>query len=216
MIENKYHKYYYTITSQAQSRSLPPNVKIENHHIIPKSLGGSDHPSNIAPLTLREHFVCHMLLVRMTEGKERTKMVYALWKMCHSTKEKLREFKLTARSYERVKSLVSKNRTSADFTPEWRSKISASRKGKSSWNKGIARTEDEKVKISNTRKQKAANANWNIRPPCSPETALKIKEANKGKRWIHNKTSKERKYIDPTLIEGYISLGWEFGLGPKN
>ncbi len=38
-------------------------------------------------------------------------------------------------------------RTSSDFTPEWRAKISAARKGQPTWNKGILRTEEEKAKM---------------------------------------------------------------------
>jgi hypothetical protein len=34
----------------------------EKHHILPRSLGGSDEPINIVELTAREHFICHALL----------------------------------------------------------------------------------------------------------------------------------------------------------
>lgn len=34
----------------------------ENHHIIMRSLGGSDEPSNLVRLTGREHWVAHLLL----------------------------------------------------------------------------------------------------------------------------------------------------------
>lgn len=37
----------------------------ERHHIIPKCLGGSNHKSNIAELTSREHFIAHQLLAKM-------------------------------------------------------------------------------------------------------------------------------------------------------
>lgn len=41
----------------------------------------------------------------------------------------------------------SSNRTSSDFTTEWRANISAAKKGKPTWNKGIPRTEEEKAKM---------------------------------------------------------------------
>ena len=216
MINNKFSKYYFNIISNAKARILNPAVKIEKHHILPKSLGGTNEASNLVSLTLREHFICHKLLIRMTEGKERTKMVYALWKMCHSTKEKIDAFKLTSRTYDSVKSLMSKSRTSADFTPEWREKISNSRKGKVPWNKGIARTQKEKSKISATRKLKANDPTWNIRPPCSAEKAQKIKEANLGKKWVHKKDTRERKYVSPNEFTLLCSQGWSPGLGPKS
>lgn len=47
------------------------------HHILPSSLGGDDSPKNLVYLTLREHYVCHWLLTRMTKGSAQTKMVCA-------------------------------------------------------------------------------------------------------------------------------------------
>jgi hypothetical protein len=142
-------------------------------------------------------------------------MVYALWKMCHSTKEKLKSFKLTSRSYNSVKSLMLTARTSADFTPEWRARISASRKGRSSWNKGIERTTEEKAKMSTTRKLKASDPNWNIRPPCSAEKAQKIKEANLGKKWVHTLNPLQRKYISKNEFILLCNEGWIPGFGPR-
>ena len=212
---NKYSKWYYSIIANAQSRNLLPEIQVEKHHILPKSLGGSNSPSNLVKLTLREHFICHILLTKMTIEKDRTKMVYALWKMCHSTKSKLTAFKITSRKYNSIKSLMSKIRTSEDFTPEWRAKISASCKGKSSWNKGVNRTDEEKSKISLTRKQRSSDPSWNIRPPCSKEKAQKIKEANLGKKWVHNKLTKERRYVSISDFNLLIQNGWTVGLGPQ-
>lgn len=216
MNKNKYSKWYYSIVHKAQSRAISPDIPVEKHHILPRSLGGSNDPTNLVKLTLREHFICHSLLVKMTENKDRNKMVYALWKMCHSTKSKLKAFKLNSRKYNAVKSLMSTARTSDDFTPEWRAKISASRKGKSSWNKGVARTSEEKAKMSATRKQRASDPNWNIRPACSVEKAQKIKEANLGKKWAHNKETNERRYVSFNDFILLCDQGWSPGLGPKS
>lgn len=37
----------------------------ESHHIIPKSVGGSDKVENLVLLTSREHFIAHMILWKM-------------------------------------------------------------------------------------------------------------------------------------------------------
>lgn len=214
-LQNKYSKYYFNIISKAKSRTLSPEIYIERHHIIPRCLGGDNSEDNMVSLTAREHFICHLLLPKMTTGQQHQKMVYAIWKMCHSTKKKKELFKLTSRTYNSIKSSMKHVRTSDDFTPEWREKISLSRQGKSSWNKNIPRTEEERAKISATRKERAGTPGWNTRPPCSDEKAAKIKQANTGKRWIHNKETGDRKYISPELYNGYISVGWVPGLGPK-
>lgn len=46
----------------------PPTEKFERHHIVPKSLGGSDDKENIVKLTLREHYIAHLLLCRIHRG----------------------------------------------------------------------------------------------------------------------------------------------------
>ena len=79
---NKYYNTYFKIISRGQTRVLPPNIKIEIHHIIPRSLGGTDDASNLVKLTLKEHWVCHRLLVRfLTEPKHIRKMYNALFMM---------------------------------------------------------------------------------------------------------------------------------------
>lgn len=53
----------------------------ETHHIIPKSLGGTDNIDNLAVLTAREHFICHLLLPKMLKGAARYKMLHAYFMM---------------------------------------------------------------------------------------------------------------------------------------
>jgi hypothetical protein len=43
----------------------PPSGYTEKHHIIPRSLGGSNKRANIIILTAREHFIAHYLLFKM-------------------------------------------------------------------------------------------------------------------------------------------------------
>lgn len=40
----------------------------ELHHIVPRSLGGSDDKSNLVALTARQHFVAHWMLARAMGG----------------------------------------------------------------------------------------------------------------------------------------------------
>lgn len=75
-LQNKYTSWYYSIISKAQQRTNEGYT--EKHHIVPRTLGGTNIKSNIVALTAREHFVCHLLLTKMLTGQERQKMVYAL------------------------------------------------------------------------------------------------------------------------------------------
>ena len=80
-LQNKYTTWYNNIISNAQARQLPKTCYKEKHHIIPRSLGGTDKMSNLANLTAKEHFICHLLLTKMTTGANQQKMIYALWCM---------------------------------------------------------------------------------------------------------------------------------------
>lgn len=63
-----YSKIYDSIISKALSR-VRPNCYCEKHHILPKSMGGSDDKTNIAILTAREHFIAHWLLYKIHKNK---------------------------------------------------------------------------------------------------------------------------------------------------
>ena len=78
-IQNKYLKWYNSIIANANTRTLSGYK--EKHHIIPKSLGGSNDPSNLVSLTAREHFICHYLLTKMTSGDFKRKMIQAFFFM---------------------------------------------------------------------------------------------------------------------------------------
>lgn len=41
---------------------------VERHHVLPRTLGGSDDSSNLVALTAREHFVAHVLLAKIHGG----------------------------------------------------------------------------------------------------------------------------------------------------
>jgi hypothetical protein len=77
-LQNKYTHWYYNIIQHAQPRLLSKDVYIEKHHIVPRSLGGNNAKSNIVNLTAREHFICHLLLTKMTIGNDMYKMIHAL------------------------------------------------------------------------------------------------------------------------------------------
>jgi hypothetical protein len=79
-IENKYHRWYSNIISNAKSlnRKKKEGIYYERHHIIPRSMGGSNESSNLVLLTAKEHLICHLLLVKMTTGNHNYKMLAAL------------------------------------------------------------------------------------------------------------------------------------------
>ena len=105
-IDNKYTTIYYNIILSAQARTLLKEEYTEKHHIMPKSLGGTDN-TNIVKLTAREHFICHWLLTKMLTGDAKYKMVCAVNKMLLSSKKQKR-YKITGRKYELLKKQFAK------------------------------------------------------------------------------------------------------------
>ena len=71
----KYTRWYYVIIEKR--KITDPLKRGEIHHILPQSLGGGDEPENLVKLSGHDHAWCHWLLTKMTQGEDRSKMIYA-------------------------------------------------------------------------------------------------------------------------------------------
>ena len=91
---------YNCIISKAKNRTELSEY-YEKHHILPKSLGGSNDETNLVKLTAREHFICHWLLVKMYEkgSVERKKMLFAFWRMKSNPDDNGKRY-INSRAYE--------------------------------------------------------------------------------------------------------------------
>lgn len=107
--ENKYTAWYYSIINKAQTRELPLSEYREKHHIIPKSMGGDNSPQNLVELTAREHFICHLLLPKMVQSTNKSKMLYALWSMSNqeNVNQRNKRYRPSAKMYERIRQMIS-------------------------------------------------------------------------------------------------------------
>ena len=77
----------------------------ENHHIVMKSMGGSDDKSNIIVLTAREHYIAHLLLHRIHHRKE---TACAVWMMQCKSETNERNYIINSRMYEWARKEFSK------------------------------------------------------------------------------------------------------------
>lgn len=82
-LDNKYTVWYTNIVDYARSQKRVKDglSYFEEHHIVPRSLGGTDSDENLVLLTFKEHFVCHHLLTKMYVGRCKMKMCYAFFSM---------------------------------------------------------------------------------------------------------------------------------------
>ena len=58
-----YKRIYFSIIENRKINKF--NGYVEEHHILPRSLGGSNFHSNLVFLSAKEHFICHLLLTKM-------------------------------------------------------------------------------------------------------------------------------------------------------
>lgn len=94
----------------------------ESHHILPKSMGGTNDKENLVNLNPREHYIAHRLLTKFTEGQDYYKMMWALHRMVHGNTEVL-----SSKMYEKFRlewsTFISKNHPSKS-NPEWAKNLS--------------------------------------------------------------------------------------------
>jgi len=151
-LQNKYTTWYFNIINRAKKRHMESYA--EKHHIIPKSLGGNDSSYNLVKLTPREHYICHMLLVRMLTGKQRGKMLQAIWFM--SNKKSTTKHIPNSRLYEQIRNeYISYRKTQSSHmkdkkhTEETKKLIGErtknTHKGQIAWNAGLTKNSDDRV-----------------------------------------------------------------------
>jgi hypothetical protein len=146
-IDNKYRRWYYRIIENAKSR-VDSYGYTERHHIIPRSLGGKNNVDNLANLTAKEHFICHRLLTKITEGEHKKKMIYAQNMMLVKT-DKQKRITVNSNTYTSIKEEFSKINLFND--PEFQIKVRKYHTGKTRSKETI-----EKLKNSWTEERKEA------------------------------------------------------------
>lgn len=162
----------------------------EKHHILPKCFGGTNESENLVLLTAREHFVAHLLLVEMYEGRNKSKMCCALWKM--STGNKYQKRKLTSKQYALVKRLLSdsmKGKNSPMHSPGAREKRSKAQKG--------VKHSEERKRISKKKREITVAANGGNSYKWSEERKKEFSKKVTGKP----KSESHRKSISKVVIE---------------
>lgn len=120
-IQNKYLKWYNSIIANANTRTLSGYK--EKHHIIPKSLGGSDDKSNLVTLTAREHFICHYLLTKMTTGSSYHKMLRAFIMMKASNSNQYRYtsllYQFTRKKFSNYQKINQTGKSNNNYGRKW-------------------------------------------------------------------------------------------------
>lgn len=129
-----YQKIYNSIIARSAGRkklkvSDPDFVYYEKHHIIPRCVGGNNDLANLAYLTAEEHWVAHLLLVKIYPGQ--AKLVFACQAMSMCSKNNQRTTnKLFGWIREKYATETSARRKGQAISDEQKAKISKSLKGR--------------------------------------------------------------------------------------
>jgi hypothetical protein len=184
MKSKKYIKTYLALITKAKiyNRTKEDGEYYEKHHIIPRSLGGSNDKNNLILLTAKEHFLAHFLLYKHYKHNENT---YAMHKMAHAWNMMCmmneRQKRYNSKSYELARKANAKA-MGGENNPAKREDVRKKlRKPKSNEHKRKLRkpkSNEHKKKISESLKGKN---NPMYGKKHSEETKKKISEAKKGK-----------------------------------
>ena len=149
----EYQKIYDRLIKRAQNenRKKRNGTYYEQHHIIPRCIGGSDDFENLVLLTAREHFLAHKILCEIQP--DNLHLFNAYWMMCNmksNTQE--RNYNIGNRDYERLKlqfsSFISNKNMGENNPakrPEVRKKISQALMGHVAWNDGLTKETNDSV-----------------------------------------------------------------------
>lgn len=156
-----YQKIYDAIILNRQTNKYIGYTEL--HHILPRSMGGSDDPSNLVRLSAREHFICHLLLYKIHKTPA---MAFALHAM---TMTGVRTERYTSHMFKYARECLSKTikeiQTQKFKDPEVVEKFRQA--SKAYWAKEESKERARKARLGVV---------------MSDETKQKLREANLGKK----------------------------------
>lgn len=170
-----------------------PQGYVERHHIVPVSMGGSDHPSNLIYLTAREHFLAHWMLWKAYRNRA---MAAAFSSMrCLSNINLKRDFRMTSRAFESARIA-----TSEASTEYWSAPVNRERQSSVAKMYGLGKAPKTQLQLeASVRRGKAASAD--------PEVLRKRSLSMSQKVWmtkgeINKRVAKED--VDALGSEGWV------------
>ena len=131
-----YVKHYNRLVEQARQREYDGYVEV--HHIVPRCMGGSNEKSNLVALTPEEHYIAHLLLVKIHPSNN--SLVYAANMMANRNNK---SYGWVRRKFAQT---LSEDRKGFKHTKAARKKMSEAGKGK-------LKPKDWKAKIGESHKK---------------------------------------------------------------
>lgn len=168
-----YERIYNALIDRA--RNCLCHGDIEGHHIVPKCMGGSNNENNIVQLRPEEHYLAHLLLVKiypdnykllcaaniMTRGgRANIRMNNKLYSWIKKRRAILMseimkgrpcsettKAKIAEANSKKIRTQAEKDHLSEINTGKKNPKSSAKKIGKTAYNKGVAMSDEQKEKL---------------------------------------------------------------------
>lgn len=156
-------------------RASPVAENFDRHHIVPRCLGGKDEPNNVVQMTVKEHYVAHLLLAKIHGG--------VLWYPVHLMARRAGK---GSRHYTSMRKQLKPKRASKALAqwqdPEMAEKMREGMKGKQ-------RTSEYKSRVSKAMKEKWADPAYRAMATearrgrvMSEQTKAKMRDAQRRRR----------------------------------
>jgi hypothetical protein len=116
--------------SKLENRQKNTGIYYEQHHIVPRCLGGTEDKENLILLTAREHFIAHKLLCEIYPNNKGLRL--AVWIFVNKMQSYTlhRNYRISSREYEQAKHDMINCLSNRIVSKETRDKQSRARKGK--------------------------------------------------------------------------------------
>lgn len=200
------------------AKQHPSEGRVERHHIVPRSMGGSNDKDNLVRLSPRLHFVAHWMLWKAYRN---AKMANAFWTMACCNGERINsktynivravaakaiaDMRRGKTISDKHKAIISARQSGRIVSEETRKKISEAGKGRklspdvcaklSEIRKGRVHSEETKAKMSAAKKGKPPNTlgkTYKRKTPITAEQRERMSLAQKGKKMSAESKEKKR------------------------
>jgi nitrate/TMAO reductase-like tetraheme cytochrome c subunit len=179
----------------------PPFGMVEKHHIVPRSMGGSNKKENLVALSPRVHFIAHWMLWKAYKNG---KMANAFWtmKLCNG-------MRLNSKSYEQARIIaieymasIKRGKKASEAT---KLKMSLASKGKPRPIEVVEKIRQSHIGKKRSNEAKANMSKAHVGKKLSDEIKAKMSAAKKGKP--PNNMGKVYTMKEPMPLELRLKLG---------